>query len=106
MTYGQVDLQQHCLDFIEGCTAVRWQVMGEHGVGYPRVQGARGIAGGQGNRAPKDRVPGGWERSKWYLERRGWVTGRGRLGGTAVPGDWHLGWGMLECQAGMAPGCV
>lgn len=23
MTYGQVDLQQHCLAFIEGCTAVR-----------------------------------------------------------------------------------
>lgn len=48
VTYGQVDLQQHCLDFIEGCTAVRWQVMGEHGVGYPRVQVARGIAGGKG----------------------------------------------------------
>uniref|UniRef100_A0A8C5IRC5 BTB domain containing 19 n=1 Tax=Junco hyemalis TaxID=40217 RepID=A0A8C5IRC5_JUNHY len=25
VTYGQVDLQQHCLAFIEGCTAVRWQ---------------------------------------------------------------------------------
>lgn len=36
-------------------------------------------------------MPGGWERSKWYLERKGWVTGRGRLEGTAVRGDWHLG---------------
>lgn len=35
MTYGQVDLQQHCLAFIEGCTTVRWQVMGEHGGGTP-----------------------------------------------------------------------
>lgn len=35
VTYGQVDLQQHCLAFIEGCTAVRWQVMGEHGGGTP-----------------------------------------------------------------------
>lgn len=42
MTYGQVDLQQHCLAFIEGCTEVRRKVMGEDGVGYPRVWGAQG----------------------------------------------------------------
>lgn len=60
----------------------------------------------QGSRAPKDGMPGGWDRSKGYLERRCWVTDKGRLRGTGVPGDWSLGWGMLGCQAGMALGCV
>lgn len=45
MTYGQADLQQHCLAFIEGCTAVRLRVMGEHGTGYPRAWGALGARG-------------------------------------------------------------
>lgn len=40
----------------------------------------------QGSRALKDGMPGGWERSKGYLERRCWVMGRGRLRG------------VLECQ--------
>lgn len=48
VTYGQADLQQHCLAFIEGCTAVWLWVMGEHGTGYPRAWGTLG-ARGMGN---------------------------------------------------------
>lgn len=47
VTYGQADLQQHCLAFIEGCTTVWLRVMGEHGMrtlGHGEHQGhmARG----------------------------------------------------------------
>lgn len=57
MTYGQADLQQHCLAFIEGCTAVWLWAMGGgggHGTGMlgacppgacPRAQGALGACG-------------------------------------------------------------
>lgn len=82
MTYGQADLQQHCLTFIEGCTAVRLRVMGEHGTGYPRARGARGIGntGGhsmsQGSEAPKNGVAGGWAGE----EREQMVFGEKMLG--------------------------
>lgn len=93
MTYGQVDLQQHCLAFIEGCTTVRPQVMGEHGVGGT----------GQGSPRTECLEAGRGANDTW---REDAVTGRGRLGATAVPGDWSWGWGMLGGRAGMAAGCV
>lgn len=69
VTYGQADLQQHCLAFIEGCTAVRLRAVGEHGMGYPRARGAPGARGmghtgghsmGHGSGTPKNGMSGGW----------------------------------------------
>lgn len=56
MTYGQVDLQQHCLAFIESCTAVRPR--GGPEMGAPQGMGSK-RGHGTGEQGREDGVAGG-----------------------------------------------
>lgn len=67
VTYGQADLQQHCLAFIESCTAVRPR--GNPKWGHRRAWGANGDTA-RGSRAV---------RLGWLAEKRDQMVFRGRM---------------------------